>query len=140
MNSRLTKITGRLLLIILAAALSMTHFAVTAGNAAEIDIDPSPYIINIGDGMQTFVLHTDIPYARVADPAAVTVNGALIYAWKMDSLGCFDAIVQVEGLGLEAGGLNTLLLEGVDTEGDGFFGTEEVWVIDKAEGLGKILK
>ena len=138
MYSRLTKITGRLLLVFLGAALTMTCFAVTPANAAEIDIDPAPYVINIGDAMYTFVIHTDIPYGRVADPAAVTVNGALIYAWKIDSLGCFDAFVRVEDLSLEAGGLNTLLLEGVDTDGDAFFGTEDVWVIDRAGGLGKI--
>lgn len=138
MFGRLTKITGRLLLVFLGVALSVSCFAVTATNAAEINIDPAPYVINIGNDMYTFVIHTDIPFDNVDRDYPVTVNGAPIYACKMDYLGYFDAFVRIEDLGLEAGGLNTLLLEGVDTEGEDFFGTEEIWVIDKGDGLGKI--
>lgn len=147
MKSKLTRISGKLLPIILLAAMLVAHFPITA-SSFEIGINPAPHIINVNGSMETFVIHTNLYYVlggdiRV-DTDTVTVNAVPIYSWKVDDLGYFDAIVLLEDIEetLLIGQYNLFLLEGriTDDEDTYFWGTEELLVIDKAMGPGKILK
>lgn len=139
MNSRLTKIRGRLLLIILTAVMLAGY---SPANVAGADINPAPNIINLSNDMETFVLHTNIAFSTV-DPYTVTVNGEYISNWKMDSLGFFDAIVYLEDIRdtLTADAEeDRIWLEGYTKSGDFFQGESYLLVIDRGLGAGKLLK
>lgn len=121
-------LAGMLLLILSLPFTPKAH----ALNAA---IDVAPNIINFGGSMESFVIHTNIPYGLV-DPQTVNVNDVPLYAWKMDSLGLFDAIVLMSDIKptLEVGEKNTITLDGFTTDPvpEFFSASEEVLIIDKA--------
>lgn len=129
-----------LLLALLLAFFAILYFPVKA-QGFEVSIEVAPNIINIENKMATFVIHTNMPYELV-DPYSVTLNGDsnYIYGWKMDSLGLFDAIILLDDVRdtLVAGEENIFLLKGLTQEFDPFWGTDVVFVIDKAMMPGRM--
>jgi len=140
MNKSLLKKMGRPVLAGLLFLLLSVPFAPKA-HALDVAIDVAPNIINVGGLMESFVIHTNIPYGLV-DPDTVKVNGVPLYAWKMDSLGLFDAIVllsDIEGT-LEVGVENPITLDGITSDSEYFSASEDVLIIDKAIKPGLLRK
>ena len=147
MKNRLTKISGKLLSIILLAVMMVPHFTANAEEPCDesIIIEPAPYIINLHSNMEIFVIHTNMYYWDV-DPETVTVNGVLPFAWKIDDLLQYDALVMLEDLLLSdeadpvlvAGEYNTLTLRGNYQE-ESVCGSKNLLVTDKGIGTGKIM-
>ena len=147
MKNRLTIISGKLLSIILLAVMMGLHFTAYAAEPCDesIVIEPAPYIINLHSNMEIFVIHTNMHYWDV-DPETVTVNGVLPFAWKIDDLLQYDALVMLEDLLLSdeadpvlvAGEYNTLTLRGNYQE-ESVCGSKNLLVTDKGIGTGKIM-
>ncbi len=136
MNRSLLKKMGRPVLAGVLLLLLSVPFAPKA-HGLDAAIDVAPNIINVGGSMESFVIHTNIPYVLV-DPVTVKVNDVPLYAWKRDSLGFFDAIVlmsDIEGT-LEVGMENAITLDGETTTEDPFSASEDVLIIDKASKPG----
>ena len=138
MNNSLFKKISRPVVAGVLLLLLLVPFAPKA-HGLDIAIDVAPNIINVGGSMERFVIHTNISYGLV-DPGTVKVNDVPLYAWKMDSLGFFDAIVlmsDVEGT-LEVGMENAITLDGWTNgiEPEFFSASEDVLIIDKASRPG----
>jgi hypothetical protein len=96
-----------------------------------IEIDVSPNVLNLENKGEVVTVHTDIAYSLV-DGATVTLNGVSIDWWKSDSRGYFVAkfvMDDIKDLPLNINGMNTLVLEGVKTNGETFIGNQEIKVI-----------
>jgi len=131
-NSPFKKIGRPVLAGMLLLILSLPF--TTKAHDLDAAIDVAPNIINFAGSMESFVIHTNIPYDQV-DTETVHVNDVELYAWKMDSLGFFDAIVLMSDIKptLEVGVKNTITLDGFTTDPpEDFSASEEVLIIDKA--------
>lgn len=98
-----------------------------------IEIQVSPNVLNLQNNGEVVTIHTDIPYSYVVG-STVTLNGLEIDHWKSDNQGYFvakfnmDEVKELEGL--EIGGYNTLTLEGTNTDGETFSGSEDILVVN----------
>lgn len=138
MNNVLIKKIGWPMLAV-ALFLLLAFCLVSTAHALDASIDVAPNIINVEGSMESFVIHTNIPYG-IVNPESVTVNGIPLYAWKRDSLGLFDAIVLLSDIEatLEVGLENAITLEGwtSDIVSEFFSASEDVLVIGKASQPG----
>ena len=137
-NSLIKKFSRPMVAGVLLLLFLLFPFAPKA-HGLDAAIDVAPNIINVGGSMESFVIHTNIPYGLV-DPVTVTVNDVPLYAWKRDSLGFFDAIVlrsDIEEF-LEVGVENAITLDGWTTDivPEFFSASEDVLIIDKASKPG----
>lgn len=123
------------------AVLCLLGLLVVAGLATEygeITIDVAPNVLNLSSASEVVTIHTDIPYSLV-DGQTVTLNGIEISSWKSDNRGYFvakfnsDEVKDLEDIG------DTLVcrLLGNTVEGDSFYGTSEITVIDVKEKQGR---
>jgi len=117
-----------------ALAITLCWFLCPSTTLAfEIEIDVAPNVLNIQSESLVVTVHTDIAYSIVVG-ATVFLNGVEIDHWKSDAQGNFiakflsDEIKTLDGLVI--GGYNTLVLNGFDTDGKAFIGTQDIEVID----------
>lgn len=118
-------------LVSIVAAVAMSVSASSQLAAEEIGITVSPNVINIASQSTVVTIHTDIAYSAV-DGASVTLNGIEIDWWKSDNRGNFVAkfsSAEVKDI-VEAGTTATLTLEGETKDGDEFYGSDDVKVVD----------
>lgn len=120
-------------LFIFAAVSIIFTLAATSGYAYDIEIDVSPNVLNIQSASNIVTVHTDIAYNLVVG-ASVYLNGVAIDWWKADDRGNFVAKFVSEEIktleGLAIGDYNTLTLNGFDTSGEAFIGSQDIMVID----------
>ena len=114
--------------------LSLATFSVvpTECHAFEITIDVSPNVLNLQSNGQVVTVHTDIAYG-VVQASTVYMNNVAISTWKSDLRGNFVAkfvMNEIKGLPLEIDDYNTLMLVGITTSNESFFGSQVILVID----------
>ena len=99
----------------------------------DIQIDVAPNVLNIQSEGVVVTVHTDIAYNIVVG-STVFLNGVPINHWKADARGNFVAKFLTDDIktldGLIIGDYNTLVLNGYSTEGEAFYGDQEIKVID----------
>jgi len=116
-------------------------FSQIPGNcyALDIEIDVSPNVLNIQSESTVVTVHTDIDYNLVVG-ASVLLNGVAIDWWKADDRGNFvakfmsDEIKSLDGLIVDD--YNTLVLIGHTTDGEEFFGSQDIMVINNIPKCG----
>ena len=129
MTSRTDSRTRILILTLLMCAL----FIPLNGEDILIMIQVSPNVLNLQNNGQVVTIHTDIAYS-VVDGSSVSLNGVEISSWKADNRGDFvakflmDEIKDLPSLKIDE--LNMLQLEGFTKDGDSFFGSQEILVIN----------
>jgi hypothetical protein len=114
--------------------LSLITFSVapTECHAFEITIDVAPNVLNIQSSGQVVTVHTDIAYG-VVQASTVYMNNVAISSWKSDLRGNFVAkfvMNEIKGLPLVIGDYNTLMLVGVTTSNESFWGSQDILVVD----------
>ncbi len=101
--------------------------------AYDITIEVAPRTLNIDSDGTVVTVHTDIAYWYV-EVSTVFLNGVPINSWKADNRGNFVAKFLMEEVKelpeLVIGGYNTLMLVGVDGDGEAFSGSQEIIVIE----------
>jgi hypothetical protein len=116
----------------LCAALILFHAPATC-HAEEITIDVAPNTLNLQSNGKIVTVHTDIAYGSV-DVSSVYINGIAIASWKADNRGNFVAKFSMEEVkqldGLIIGDYNTLQLVGLTTDGEPFWGEQDIMVIE----------
>jgi hypothetical protein len=117
----------------LCAALLVLSSPATC-SAEEITIDVAPNTLNLQSEGKVVTVHTDIAYWAV-DVSSVYINGVAIASWKADNRGNFvakfsmDEVKNLDGLIID--GYNTLQLVGLTTDGEPFWGEQDILVIDE---------
>jgi len=132
--------------VVCCMALALVFFQAPAkcyGEDYEINIDVAPNVLNIQSKSTIVTVHTDIAF-RIVDGESVTLNGVEINYSKADDRGYFvakflsdeiKALYEAGELGL---GYNTLRLLGVRNDDIGFWGEQDIMVIDNVpEATGK---
>jgi len=116
-----------LMLLFVMLALPMYINAQTV-----IDIQVSPNVLNLQNQGQVVTIHTNIPYSQVVG-STVFLNDVYIKSWKSDNQGFFVAkflMSTIKNLPLNIGEYNTLTLIGLKTNGEPFYGSEDILVIN----------
>jgi hypothetical protein len=107
--------------------------APTTCYANEITIDVAPNTLNLQSDGKVVTVHTDIAYSAV-DVTSVYINGIAIASWKADNRGNFVAKFSMDDVkhldGLIIDDYNTLQLVGLNTDGEPFWGEQDIMVID----------
>ena len=132
MLAKSTTSVGGATLCCLATALFLLHAPATC-HGAEITIDVAPSTLNLQSGGEVVTVHTDLAYGQV-DVSTVYISGVAIQSWKADNRGYFVAKFSMDDVktidGLVIGDYNTLQLVGLTTDGEPFWGEQDVMVID----------
>ena len=122
--------------LIVAALVSFTAFAF-AEDVLEISIDVAPNVLNLQRPGDYVTVHTDIPYSVVDEHSVELEVGEnepiSIYRWKSDDRGYFVAkfkMSDVLELDFDIGDDNTFTLIGNRKDGDQFWGTQDILVVD----------
>jgi len=132
MISRTVRIARVPSLCLLALALTVSLVPSTCFGE-EITIEVAPWTLNIQSDGQVVTVHTDIAYWAV-DVSTVYLNGIAISSWKADNRGNFVAKFLMEEVkvldGLIIDDYNTLQIVGMTSDGEPFWGEQQIMVID----------
>ncbi|UCF42630.1 MAG: hypothetical protein JSV99_08510 [Planctomycetota bacterium] len=124
----------KVLTLTLFLAAVCVPLAVAADILVTINVSPDTIVLEEGVDEHGLTVHAEISYHSVAD--VVLDDGTNVYdpyLTKPDLRGELVAKFRIPAGNLEKGTL-PLLLSGTTVGGDTFYGSDEIWVIEKNDG------
>jgi len=115
----------------LVSLVAIVAVIASAANLAafEISVKVSPNVVSLDSQGEVLTVHTNIAYGAV-DGYSVALDGLEIQSWKSDNQGNFVAKFNLDDVkDMLDPGTVTLTLTGMTRDGEDFFGSDTIRVI-----------